>query len=113
LIKDAGIAAGYSPRSKSMYKRFHSKPFQERLKRHQRALAFSDTSDLVPIIDRLVKAADTAVTLKSAAGMKATCNLLAEAARLKRLLPLDAPAHGPRYEMTREEWLATFAPRAA
>jgi hypothetical protein len=110
-IKDAGLAAGYSAESKAMYRRFHSDDFQERVKRHQRALIPAETPDLVPVIDRLMKAADAAVTLKSAAAMKAACDLLAEAARLKRLLPLDQPDQGPRYEMTREEWLATFAPR--
>jgi hypothetical protein len=112
-IQDAGIAAGYSPVSKAMYRRFHSDDFQERVARHKRALAPSETPDLVPVIDRLMKAADAAVTLRSAAAMKAACDLLAEAARLKRLLPLHERGTLPNYEMTREEWLATFAPRPA
>ena len=112
-IKDAGIAAGYAPESKAIYRRFHKEDFQERVRRHQRALLPAETPDLVPIIDRLMKAADAAVTLKSAAAMKAACDLLAEAARLKRLLPLEESASRPRYEMTRKEWLATFAPRPA
>ena len=107
----AGIAAGYKPKSNAMYKRFHRADFQERIAKHKRALSQAERPDLIPIIERLVETADKARAMGSAAAMKAACDLLAEAARLKRLLPIDEVA--PSFEMTREEWLATFAPRAA
>jgi hypothetical protein len=107
----AGIAAGYKPKSNAMYRRYHRPDFQARIAAHRRALGQAKTPDLIPIIERLVAAADKARAMDSAAAMKAACDLLAEAARLKRLLPIDEAA--PSFEMTREEWLATFAPRPA
>jgi hypothetical protein len=42
--------------------------------------------------------------------MNAAARMISEAARLKQLLP--APDDRSQYyEMTREEWLATFAPK--
>jgi hypothetical protein len=109
----AAVAAGYSPRTSSFREHFKKQAFQDRIDKHRRALNQAETPDLVPIIERLVSAADKAAAMPTAAAMKAACDLLAEAARLKRLLPLDQAAARPRYEMTREEWLATFAPRPA
>ncbi|MBA3812265.1 MAG: hypothetical protein H0X27_11610 [Caulobacteraceae bacterium] len=67
------------------------------------------STDLAPLIDRCVALADTAGTFKTAAGMVAARGLLAEAARLKGLLPI--PASPPRRRLTTEEWVAEYAPK--
>ena len=71
-------------------------------------------ADLTPIIDKLTELAEAASKLNSGTGMMAACRMLSEAARLKGLLPAFEQLHatdGLPPELTKEEWLAAFAPR--
>jgi hypothetical protein len=113
----AADEAGYSPRTKSMSKWLRRPSFMDRVERYRRANGTSVAPDLLPIIERLVKVAD-AVTAPRASGepptaaaVQAARAALVEAARLKQLLPTDVPRAEDYYQMTREEWLATFAPK--
>jgi hypothetical protein len=111
--KSASVAAGYSPNSSYYDVLFKEERFQAAVARWKVKLRGGASPDLAPIIDDLMAGAEKAIALNSGAGMHAACRMLAEAGRLKRLLPLDADAGVPHYEMTREEWLATFAPQPA
>ena len=67
-------------------------------------------ADLIPVIDQLMTLAAKANTMKSAAAMSAARGLLAEAVKVKAMLPAPAAAHqGPWLPtLTRAEWIATF-----
>jgi hypothetical protein len=105
----AGSRAGFAPTNDSFYRWLKLPEFIARIDKHRRALDPAATNDLQPIIARLLAAADK-VTATDGATLRAVRDLLAEAARLKQLLPAEdtAPVN---YEMTREEWLAAFAPK--
>jgi len=78
--------------------------------RRAKALA---ASDLTPMIDALMRAAELVVDLKTPAGLTAIRGLLVEAALLKGLPPSSPPLEPmkPRRRMTDEEWMETFAPK--
>ena len=65
------------------------------------------SSDLAPVINELMRLAALGGTLGTAAGLTAAKQLLVEAARLKERLPLPEMVLEP--EMSREEWIATYA----
>jgi hypothetical protein len=109
--KDAYAAAGYSGTSSYYDTLFKQEHFQAEVERWRRKLRGGGSPDLGPIIDELMDGAQKALALNSGVGMQAACQMLTEAARLKQQLPREEHAP-PRYEMTREEWLATFAPLA-
>jgi len=74
----------------------------------ERALALAD---LAPVIERLIAAADVAAKQDSAAALVAMKGLLAEAGRLKGLVPKPPPAPAaPRRRLSETEWLALYAP---
>jgi phage terminase small subunit len=102
--------AGYKPKSEAAHNLAKEPEFMAKVEKRRRARTPAANPDLEPIIERLLAAADKAGAMGSAAAMRATCELLTEAARLKQLLPPEetAPAN---HEMTREEWLAAFAPK--
>jgi hypothetical protein len=110
--KDAYVAAGYSATSSYYDVLFKQDRFQAEVERWRRKLRGGGSPDLGPVIDELMDGAQKALALNTGVGMQAACQMLTEAARLKQLLPRDEHAR-PHYEMTREEWLATFAPRPA
>ncbi|HEY5070529.1 MAG TPA: hypothetical protein VII63_00715 [Caulobacteraceae bacterium] len=76
-------------------------------------------ADLVPLIRQLTTLAAAAGKLGSAAGMVAARGLLAEAALHKRHLAASRPAATsvsgpvPPPVLTKEEWIAAFAPKAS
>jgi HPt (histidine-containing phosphotransfer) domain-containing protein len=75
--------------------------------------AWGGSRDLVGLIEALKRAFDVAITLKSAAGMAAARAIVAEAARLKQLLPPDPVLPDPRIvDLTDEEWTARYGPPA-
>jgi hypothetical protein len=76
-----------------------------------RRAIWGGTSDLAPAIDALAAVGEAAQALGSAAALREAKGAYSEAARLKRLLPPSAPPPAAMPDMTREEWLATFAPR--
>ncbi len=71
---------------------------------------------LDPVIHVLMRAAEAAIALRSAAALTSARGLLIEAARLKQILAAT-PAAARRVaddddaEMTEAEWLAAFAPK--
>ena len=78
--------------------------------------AWGGSSDLAPVIDECMRLAIKARTMNTAAAMVAARGLLAEAARLKALLPVAAPsadASRARPALSDDEWLAAYAPKAA
>jgi hypothetical protein len=58
-----------------------------------------------------MRGAEKALTLNSPAALNAAARMIAEAARLKQLLPPPVEARRRNYEMPREEWLAKYAPK--
>ncbi|MBA3812295.1 MAG: hypothetical protein H0X27_11765, partial [Caulobacteraceae bacterium] len=68
--------------------------------------------DLMPVIEEMMRLVKEASKLDTAAGLTAARGLLAEAARLKGLLPEPpwAPEEPPRRRLTTEEWVAKYAP---
>jgi|GEM_PF-6652137 len=81
----------------------------------ERDAAWGGSGNLKPVIDELMRLAEVAGELGSAAGMTAAGGLLCEAARLKGLLEGQSPhadaADPPRrVRLSNDEWLAKFAP---
>lgn len=72
-----------------------------------------EASDVTPMIDALMTAAELVSDLKTPAGLTAIRGLLVEAARLKGMAPPPAALQPlqPRRHMTDEEWMETFAPK--
>ena len=71
-------------------------------------------ADLIPVINRCMILAEAAGKIGSAAGMAAARGLLAEAARLKRLLPpapLSESWPEDRPELSDDEWLDKYGPK--
>lgn len=106
--------AGYAKKNLSRLKKYWSdKPeFVARVAEINASAEADVSDDLRPVIRELMAAARKAVALESGVGMRAAATMYAEAARLKQAL-------GAQYEepelypaMSREEWLATFAPPA-
>jgi len=71
--------------------------------------AIGGTRDLTPLINRMIQLSAQAAALNSAAALREAKDLLVEAARLKGLLPAPPPPP-PMPRMSREEWLAKYAP---
>jgi phage terminase small subunit len=122
-VREAADRAGYSPNSNSVFQWRKRPEFIAHIEKRRRALNPGSTPDLEPVIKRLIAAADNAAGAKDAPTLRAVRDLLAEAAKLKQLLPApDTPAPvtpapvtpaPPRqeYEMTREAWLAAYGPK--
>jgi hypothetical protein len=110
-VRPAAIRAGYSATSNSVYQWLKRPEFMARVEKFRRRRAPAATGDLEPVIERLLAAADSAAALNSAPALRAVRDLLAEAAKLKQLLPPPEATPPRAYEMTREAWLDAFAPR--
>lgn len=67
--------------------------------------------DLTPVIEEMMRLATTAGELNTVAGLTAARGLLAEAARLKGLLPEPpwVPEEQFPRELSHEEWMAKYA----
>jgi uncharacterized membrane protein len=110
--KAAAIAAGYTGTATSYYQVAKRADFKARVKVLEQERLWGGSSDLAPAINLLMRGAEKALTLNSPAALNAAARMIAEAARLKQLLP-PPPVEARRrnYEMPREEWLATYAPK--
>ena len=115
-IKAAAAQAGYHDDRYWSHRRAGLKVITDRVAFLVEAAIGGGSSDLAPIIDKLVALADRAGDLDSGAGMTAACHLLSEAARLKRLMgegrldrvpALDAPP-----QLSQAEWIAAYVPKA-
>ncbi len=111
-LAEAWAGAGYRPRPDMIYRaRLLVRAMTPRLdaiRREREAAA----RDLVPLIETMTQMARDAAGTGGAAGWSAARGLLAEAGRLKlRMPPLIEPAE-VMPEMSEEEWLAEFAPKA-
>jgi hypothetical protein len=105
----AARACGYAPEHVGRALRLAAKPIVAARTAEivrERALA---ASDLMPVIDRLMALAEAAAGLNSAAGMTAAMRLLAEAARLKTLLPRPETFVPIEPGLSEAAWLASFA----
>jgi hypothetical protein len=110
--RQAALRAGFGPRNDVYYRWLKLPEFMARVERHRRAQAPAGSADLQPVIERLLAAADKGAEATDGPTLRAVCDLLAEAARLKQLLPApESEARPQNYEMTREAWLAAFAPK--
>ena len=111
-VQAANLEAGYSRQYEYSRQRAARADVRARVAEIE-AEQLREAADLVPIIDKLVELADVASKLESGVGMMAACRMLSEAARLKGLLP----SFGDLYEeplpprLSKEEWIAAFAPR--
>jgi hypothetical protein len=111
-VRPAAVRAGYSPKSNCIYAWMKRPEFIARVEKHRARREPAAGPNLGPIIERLLAVADRAALAQSDPAMlRAVRELLAEAARLKQLLSVADAAEGPGYELTREAWLANFAPK--
>jgi hypothetical protein len=108
-FKHAGVAAGYSRHSTScIYKVAREPAFRARVETLIRQRQWGGSSDLAPVIEMMVDCAQSARGLGNGVGMTAAHRLLAEAARLKQLLPRPlAPG-----ELSEDEWLRTYGSKS-
>ena len=111
--RDAYVRAGYTGNSDHAYKIARRPEVKARVKELFETARWGASSDLAPVIDTLMRAAQTAAELGTAAGLNAARGLLSEAAKLKRLLGAQAP-RDDEYEpiptrMSEEEWMRTYA----
>ncbi len=116
LTRRAAFAeTGYHDRGRNI-QRIDSRPeVADRIVELERDAAWGGSGNLKPVIDDLMRLAQAAGELGSAAGMTAARGLLCEAARLKGLLEaqscLATVADPPRrVPLSDDEWLAKFAP---
>ncbi len=111
-VEAANCEAGYAKQCGSSIERAARADVRARVAEIE-AERLREAADLVPIIDKLVELADVASKLESGVGMMAACRMLSEAARLKGLLPsvedLYEEPLPPR--LSKEEWIAAFAPK--
>jgi hypothetical protein len=108
-LKQAGIAAGYSRNSTScIYKVARDPAFRARVETLIRQRQWGASDGLAPMIELMVDCAQSARELGNGAGMTAAHRLLAEAARLKQLLP---PPLAPG-ELSDEDWRRAYGPRS-
>jgi len=111
----AFLEAGYRDPARNV-RRIASRPeVEKRIVELERDAAWGGSGNLKPVIDELMRLAQVAGKLRSAAGMTAARGLLGEAARLKGLL--DAQSHRAdvadpprRVRLSNDEWLAKYAP---
>ena len=69
--------------------------------------------DVGPLIDTCMKAIEAAMALGTASGLVAARGLIAEAAKLKQMLPPDRALPDPQIrDLTDEEWTAIYGPKA-
>ena len=111
--RDAYLAAGFKGRSNaSRMNTFPDVP--KRIEEIKQALLWGGSSDLAPVINLLAVAAEKAIGHNSSASLVAARGLLAELAKLKRLLgeSFVAAAEAPPREapLTSAQWLAKYAP---
>ena len=111
--KEASMKACYA-RTAGSFRRAERPDMIARVAEIRREAARA-AEDLLPVINRLMVAADKAEALDSAAGYAAMRGLLVEAARLKILIADRAPrVFEPKAlprPLTTEEWLMKFGPR--
>jgi hypothetical protein len=120
-VREAARRAGYGPRINHSKDRARSKPIVKRVDEIARQLAWDGDTEALRVFDELMRLAAEAAKTKTPADLAAARGLLAEAARLRRdwaklAAPAALAAPPPTYsivppELTKEEWLAAFAPR--
>jgi len=110
---EAAIEAGYAPPRNHL--RLRLKLTEKRVEHLRTLLGGGNTRELAPIIEQMIRLAGKAAELETASGLASARGLLAEAARLKQLLP-ESPTSATAATSTapaapalsREEWLAAF-----
>jgi len=109
--RKAQTEAGYADSGRGAKTHSEREDVRARADEIVRHAMWGGTCDLGPAIDALAAVGEAAQALGSASALREAKGAFAEAARLKRLLPPSAPPPAAMPDMTREEWLATFAPR--
>jgi hypothetical protein len=107
--KHAGVAAGFSPNSRSWIYRIAREPaFRARVESLIRERQWNDPNDLRWVIDRMEACAEAGRGLGGVAGLALAERCLAHAAALKRRLP---PPLAPG-ELSEAEWRRAHGPRS-
>jgi len=106
--KAAALEAGYSNKGSRTYQRAAREEIKGRAAQIARTLPWSGTSDLAPVIDKLVAVTDACLKTGTASALATAVRALAEVARLKRLLPRASMLGPLPPEMSEEEWLAEY-----
>ncbi len=113
-MRTAGDEAGYSSKSRGIYRIAKKQPFIERVAEIAHAAKWGGTADLSPVIDALARLAEAAAEQGTAAGMKTALEMFREVAELKRQPRLDnlSVSAKPRsVTLSPEEWSRQFSPR--
>ncbi len=118
-IHKAMKQAGYTRYRKEIDELMQTPPMVERIETIKYDRDRGGSGDLGFLVDTLISLADLAADLGTAAGVREARGLLADAAKLKALLPPEecAPAHDLgeddeiEIDMEPEAWLAKFAPQ--
>ena len=111
-VSAAGRTAGFGKNAAYAWRLSRSPKIIDRVAELVQTAPWGGSSDLVPVINEMAKRGIEAGKLGTAAGMIAARQLLAEAARLKQLLPVPEEAYPPprRRQMSTREWVETFCP---
>jgi len=111
---EANAAAGYSRRNASRVAK--NPAVQARIAELTKRIAWSETRDVLPLIESLKEAFDKALALDTGASLTAARGLVAEAARLKQMLPREKDAADERARrlqpLSDEEWTKLYGPSA-
>ena len=112
-VREATIEAGLSARHLPRSVRLAASPaVVARMAEIRQQAVWGGLEDLEKVFGELMRLAEAAGKLGSAAGMNSARTLLAEAARLRERLPAaPATAEAPLPpRLSKEEWIAAFAP---
>ncbi|HZL19468.1 MAG TPA: hypothetical protein VFG23_17165 [Polyangia bacterium] len=115
-LREATAASGLKYFPKRMQARAATAAVVARVEELKEEARWRGQQDLKRVFEKLFDLASSASELKTGAALTAARGLLAEAARLREHLPgagHGAPLQGvrPAPDLTKEEWLAAFAPR--
>ena len=109
-VEVARVAAGYAKRSRHLFRMAKSAAIVGRIEQIIDQAQWEDPAQILPVIEECMRLAKTAGNLGTAAGIMAAGSLLEKAARLKERLPRRPMMQDVlEPEMSREEWIRTYA----
>jgi hypothetical protein len=112
-IKAAAFAAGYSRKTNYFYQIARRPWFKARVEVLEQERRWGGSRDLAPIISLLMQGALKAMEVGTLEGINTAARMIAEAGKLKQLLPAPETPEFLDYTMNREDWMAKFAPKGS